>query len=77
MEDLKWNPVKQAGVVDLGHLVSHFISHVALYKNPLTEEYGVLNLFRSITNQGVFFRSPLNRRQKNYWLPAECRNPLH
>jgi hypothetical protein len=29
------------------------------------------NVMRGILNDGVFFRAPQNRRQKNYWLPGQ------
>lgn len=61
-EDLKWHPVKQEQVIAVDNLVSNFIKTIPYYNNNLVGAYGIESLFNSVSNAGIFFRSPFNRR---------------
>ena len=37
---------------------------------PEARAYGLVNVATNVVNQGVFFRSAKNRREKTYWLPG-------
>ncbi len=36
----------------------------------MVKEYGLLRILNRVLDEGIFFRSPKNRRQANYWLPG-------
>lgn len=41
-----------------------------LFNNAFVAPYGLMNLFRSVINEGLFFRASNNRRQVNYFIPG-------
>lgn len=68
--NLRFNPREQNRPVDFGCSVSDFIRSNPHLMNGAAKTSGVANLFRAVVNEGVFFRAPENRREKNYWLPG-------
>lgn len=68
--DLKFNPQAPKKVIDFAKPVSEFIEKNPLLNTESLKRYRLDRLFRTIANDGVFFRSPINRREKIYWLPG-------
>lgn len=68
--NLNFHPVSMTRVIDFQSPVSAFIQTVPIYQLPTVQKYGFGHLFNRILADGVFFRSAINRREKNYWLPG-------
>lgn len=65
--DLHFFPVAPTSTIDFSQSMSTFLaSHPLL--NP--KESPISNIFQHVAKEGVFLRSPINRREKNYWLPG-------
>lgn len=68
--NLNFNHQKQSGTIDFRNDPANFLQDNIYFNNSFAAQYGITNLFHTVLNQGVFFRSPKNRREKNYWCPA-------
>lgn len=63
-------PLNQEKVVDFAVSVADWVDAVKEYNLPLVQQYGVRRMLNSVVGQGIFFRSPINRREVNYWSPG-------
>tara|TARA_Y100001960_G_scaffold326051_1_gene409602 strand:- start:11068 stop:12717 length:1650 start_codon:yes stop_codon:yes gene_type:complete len=67
--DLKFNPFNQENVVEFNDKIYDLIDnnqYIKYYKNnPLLN-----GLMTNILNNGLFTRSSMNKKQRNYWYPA-------
>jgi adenylate kinase len=67
--DLKFNPFAQQTTVEFSERAAQF-----LLSDPLlvagTQDTFLKDMLNRVVNDGVFFRSAQNRREKNYWLPG-------
>ena len=67
--DLKFNPFNQENVVEFNDKIYDLIDnnqYIKCYKNnPLLN-----GLMKNILNNGLFTRSSMNKKQRNYWYPA-------
>jgi hypothetical protein len=68
--NLNFNPQKQNGTIDFQNDPADLLKNNVYFNNPLARQYGLTNMFHTVLNRGVFFRSAKNRREKNYWCPA-------
>jgi inosine/xanthosine triphosphate pyrophosphatase family protein len=68
--DLNFAPQKQSRTVDFENNVESFVKSNKLLMNQNMGVYGLDSLLNHSLNNGLFFRSPANRREKNYWLPG-------
>lgn len=68
--DLQFNPQGHQETVDFEKSVAAFIQENKYLTNPHMSQYGLENILYQVINQGVFFRSAGNRREKNYWSPG-------
>ncbi|MCB0329274.1 MAG: hypothetical protein KDD70_06415 [Bdellovibrionales bacterium] len=83
--DLTFAPQGQEATVDFGNSVEEFIRSNPYMSDPSLEAVGLTSMFRRVVNEGVFFRSAKNRREKNYWFAAlngglpftPKRDPIH
>jgi adenylate kinase len=74
-QDLKHSPLNPKTTVHLADMenesdVWSFIQKHKLLNNAWIEKSGLGNLYRFVCNKGIFFRSPITRRAKNYWCPG-------
>jgi adenylate kinase family enzyme len=70
LTDLNFTPVNALRPVDFNSDVYKFVNSHQYFSNPLSVKCGLYNMFINIINKGVFFKSPSNRRIKNYWFPG-------
>lgn len=67
--DLKFNPFNQKNVVEFSNKIYNFINenqYLSLHKKS-----NILNpLIKQVLNNGLFTRSSLNKKQRNYWYPS-------
>lgn len=56
--------------VDFRASVRAFFESNEYLMTPEARAYGLVNVATNVVNQGVFFRSAKNRREKTYWLPG-------
>lgn len=68
--NLNFNPQKQEGTIDFRKDPADILINNRYFNNDIAIQYGITNLFHVVLNRGIFFRSPKNRREKNYWCPA-------
>lgn len=68
--DLAFQPQNQRKSIDFSNRVSDFVKSNAFLNNPYLSQYSLDNVLSYVINQGLFFKSPKNRREKNYWLPG-------
>ena len=66
--DLNFNPQNQERTIEFNNGIVDFIKNNKLLNTPANKQFrGVFNL---VLDNGIFFRSAKNRREKNYWLPG-------
>lgn len=70
LTDLKFRPVKASRAIDFSIDVYDFLTVHPHYTNTLARQCGLFNVFINVINTGIYFRSPFNRRLKNYWCPG-------
>lgn len=68
--DLAFQPQNQIKSIDFSNRVSDFVKENEFLNNSYLSQYSLDNVLSYVTNQGLFFKSPKNRREKNYWLPG-------
>jgi hypothetical protein len=68
--NLNFNPQEQQRSVDFRNDPANFLNKNIYFNNSYAINYGLTNLFHTVLNKGIFFRSAKNRREKNYWCPA-------
>lgn len=68
--DLTETPLEQGQTIDFNIDVAAFVDRNPYLSNSAARTCGLTQLFKYVAEQGVFFRSPVNRREKNYWLPG-------
>ncbi len=68
--DLNFNPQNQMNTIEYNKNVLNFIENNKYINNVYSKELGLINLFKKAIHHGGFFKSPKNRREKNYWLPG-------
>ncbi len=68
--DFTFEAMNQDETVDFGTPLSNFLSTNPYLSNPVSKEIGLYSAFQSVADNGAFFRSAINRREKNYWLPG-------
>jgi adenylate kinase family enzyme len=59
--------------VDFSIDVADFLSNHPYFNNvsnPFLKDSGLSNVFINVINSGIYFRSSLNRRMRNYWIPG-------
>jgi inosine/xanthosine triphosphate pyrophosphatase family protein len=69
-KDLKFSPQKPEETIDFSHDVIGFVEKNEYLSNPLAREWGLTDMYRYVSENGVFFRAPKTRREKNYWWPG-------
>lgn len=67
--NLNFNPQIQCGTIDFRKDPANMLANNIYFNNAFAVQYGLTNLFHTVLNRGVFFRSAKNRREKNYWCP--------
>ena len=50
--------------------VRTFVEGNTYLNNPIAKAYAIPNMYKKVCNEGAFFRSAQNRREKTYWLPG-------
>ncbi len=68
--DLKHFPQKYTQCVDFSRDPSKFILSVEEFSNPIAKKLNLSNIPINALNNGMFYRSAINRRQKLYWCPG-------
>lgn len=68
--DLNFNPQNQENTIELNNNVLSLIENNKYINNQYSKDLGLVNLFKKAIHHGGFFKSPKNRREKNYWLPG-------
>ena len=68
--DLRFNPQQQDRTIDFGRDPAVFVAENVHLSNRCASACGLASAFTHVLNQGVFFRSARNRREKNYWVPG-------
>lgn len=68
--ELNYNKQNQKEVIEFSNSVANFITDNQFIQLDSVKKFGFHNLFRIAVNNGGFFRSSKNRRQKNYWMPG-------
>ncbi len=68
--DLNFNPQNQEDVIELSANVWDFIHEHPLLNSIAVKKRNLFGIFSKAIANGGFFRSPSNRRQKNYWAPG-------
>ncbi len=68
--DLKHFPQNYTRCVDFYKDPSKFILSVNEFSNPIAKKLNLSNIPINALNNGMFFRSAINRRQKLYWCPG-------
>ncbi len=68
--DLKHFPQNYTSCVDFYKDPSEFVLSVKEFTNPLAKKLHLSNIPINALNNGMFFRSAINRRQKLYWCPG-------
>lgn len=68
--DLNFNPQNQEKTIELNNNVLNLIENNKYINNKFSTDLGLVNLFKKAIHHGGFFKSPKNRREKNYWLPG-------
>jgi len=68
--DLNFNPQKQEQSIEFNGNAIDFIQNNKYLNLPTNTKFGFTNLFNLSINNGAFFRSAKNRREKNYWIPG-------
>jgi adenylate kinase family enzyme len=70
MINLKTSPIPSTRPIDFDVDVWNFIENSPYYTNSETQMCGIHNYFKNVVNDGVVFKTAVNRRIKNYWLPG-------
>jgi len=68
--DLNFNPQEQDNSIEFNGNSIDFIRNNKYLNMPTNTKFGFTDLFNTALNNGAFFRSAKNRREKNYWLPG-------
>lgn len=68
--DLNFNQLDQEGVIEFSSSIFEFVSTNPLINSPSVKGAQLTRLFQFALNNGGFFRSAKNRRQRNYWAPG-------
>jgi adenylate kinase len=68
--NLKFSPREQRRPIDFRNAVGDFVAGNAFLNNPVARRRRLTNVWERVVAEGVFFRAPENRREKNYWLPG-------
>ena len=68
--NLRYAPQEIKRTIDFGNPVRDFLEASPYLNTDMAKQYGIGNVCTHVANQGVFFRSAVNRRQKTYWLPG-------
>jgi hypothetical protein len=68
--DLCYNPIAQTDTIDFSLTASDAFKHIKYYDTNILKVHGLDSFIEKVINDGVFFRSAHNRREKNYWLPG-------
>ena len=79
--NLRYTPQDIHRTIDFQNSPQEFFAQSEYLNTPMAKQYGITNVCTHVANQGVFFRSAVNRRQKTYWLPGlnagECQLACH
>lgn len=67
--DLNFNPFKQEEVIDFSYKIYDFIEKNEIIKKHQNSEI-LSKLINKVKNNGLFTRSSLNKKQRNYWYPS-------
>lgn len=67
--ELRWSELPSARTVDLGLDPAAFLAEHPVYAR-LPGDHPLRNVLGHVVADGLFFRAPRNRREKNYWLPG-------
>jgi adenylate kinase len=68
--NLRFNPQDQRRPIDFRNAVSDFVAGNTHLNNPAARQRKLTQVWQKVVTEGVFFRAPENRREKNYWLPG-------
>jgi hypothetical protein len=68
-KDLNFNPLNQKNVIDFSGNIYNLIENNIYIKKHLNSNI-LKPLINKVKNNGLFTRSPLNKKQRNYWYPA-------
>uniref|UniRef100_A0A0G4I4H2 Uncharacterized protein n=1 Tax=Chromera velia CCMP2878 TaxID=1169474 RepID=A0A0G4I4H2_9ALVE len=84
--DWCWHPQEYKRPIELHRDPWAFFETNEYVNNPFAVQYGMVNLIKTVLNQGLFFRASENRRQNLYWFPGlnagipftkKPKDPLH
>lgn len=67
--DLNFNPMNQKNVIDFGDNIYNLIENNKYIKSCNNNDY-LSNLISSVVSNGLFTRSAINMKQRNYWYPS-------
>ena len=67
---LNFNPLEQKQVIEFSSAIFDFVDNNQWLNSPTVKKMKLDRLFQYALNNGGFFRSSINRRQKNYWAPG-------
>lgn len=67
---LNHSEIKLSRSIDFEVYVDEFVKSQVYYNNEFAIKCGLVNMFTNVINKGVFFKSAINRRIKNYWCPG-------
>lgn len=68
--DLNFNALGQKQAVEFSNAIFDLVANNSFINSPSVKARQLHHLFEYALNNGGFFRSAKNRRQKNYWLPG-------
>src|SRR5699024_9623003 len=63
---LRWTPIAQERTIDFATDVAGFLADHPVY-GRLPAAHPLRNVLGHVMGEGLFFRAPRNRREKNYW----------
>ena len=66
---LRWSPLEQGRTIDFALDPAAFLADHPLYQR-LGTGHPLRGVLGHVVADGLFFRGPRNRREKNYWLPG-------
>lgn len=67
-KDVSHQPIEQEGAIDFSNSVSSYVAERPNFNNAYIERYGIKRMIRAALNTGIYFKSPGQRRELNYWL---------
>ncbi|EAY27002.1 hypothetical protein [Microscilla marina] len=68
--DLNFNALEQKQAIEFSEAIFKLVATHPLINSPTVKANKLTHLFDYALNNGGFFRSARNRRQKNYWAPG-------